>query len=248
MGQRVPGRQHAERLKKVGGLCLLCWTYALLTPRPTGLGRLAKGQGTPVSTSAVTMSSPESASSHEMAISFDYMAPVPPRRLPIEAYCKYTSIFRDRLCPIWPVVVADELIAKLILDTNDAESYSLAASLCAASIAQLRLPEHTESSDAQVSSHLFARDAQDLREQYDHRENHNLSSILTPFFLHIYFANSSKLRTAAIYLRESISSIHWLGLDRQETYAALEREDRSLKLRIFWMLFISERFVPLMRN
>ncbi|KID70373.1 uncharacterized protein G6M90_00g085990 [Metarhizium brunneum] len=169
------------------------------------------------------------------------MAPTCPRRLPIDAYCKYLSIFRDRLYPVWPVVDVDDLIAKLILDVNDLESYALAASVCAASIAQLRLPEHTELCEATISSYQFARDAQTIREQYDYRECQKLSSILTPFFLHIYFANASKIRTAAVYLRESISSVHWFGLDRQETYESLEQKERSLKLRIFWILFISER-------
>jgi hypothetical protein len=118
----------------------------------------------------------------------------------------------------------------------------LAASICAASIAQLRLPEHTDSCETTISSHQFAKDAQVVREQYEYRECHKLPSVLTPFFLHIYFANASKLRTAAVYLRESIASVHWLGLDRQETYESLEGKERSLKLRIFWILFISERF------
>lgn len=174
------------------------------------------------------------------------MVPTCPRRLPIDAYCKYLGIFRDRLYPVWPVVNVDDLISKLIFDINDLESYALAASVCAASIAQLRLPEHTESCEAAISSHQFAKDAQTVREQYDYRECHKLSSILTPFFLHIYFANASKIRTAAVYLRESIASVHWLGLDRQETYEPLDRKERSLKLRIFWMLFISERYGTVM--
>lgn len=212
----------------------------LLTVPCLGLGRLAKMQDVSIST-ALAESSPESASSSDLTIGLDFVGPTCPRRLPIEAYCKYLGIFRERLYPVWPVVNIDDLIAQLILDVNDLESYALAASVCAAAIAQLRLPEHTDSCEASVSSWQFARDAQSVRELYDHRECHNLSSILTPFFLHIYFANASKIRTAAVYLRESIASVHWLGLDRQETYEPLEREERSLKLRIFWILFISER-------
>ncbi|EXV03328.1 Zn(2)-Cys(6) zinc finger domain protein [Metarhizium robertsii] len=205
-----------------------------------GVGRLTRNSVTPRPLTG-SGSSPGSASSNEAASSLDFMAPTCPRRLPIDAYCKYLKIFRDRLYPVWPVVDVDDLIAKLILDVNDLESYALAASVCAASIAQLRLPEHTELCEATISSYQFARDAQTIREQYDYRECQKLSSILTPFFLHVYFANASKIRTAAVYLRESILSVHWLGLDRQETYESLEQKERSLKLRIFWILFISER-------
>lgn len=190
---------------------------------------------------AISGSSPESATSNDLNVPLEFYGPSSPRRLSIDAYCEYLRMFRDRLSPVWPVVAVDDLIAKIVMDANDYESYALAASMCAAGIAQLRLQEHTDSPDVPVSSYQFARDAQAAREQYEYRECHNLSSVLIPFFLHIYYANASKIRTSSVCLRESIASLHWLGLDRQETYEGLEPKERSLKLRLFWLLFISER-------
>ncbi|KAK2591816.1 hypothetical protein QQS21_010484 [Conoideocrella luteorostrata] len=218
-------------------------------PRPAtcrkikeGLSRWTQNQDSPSSgLSAVAGSSPESASSNEVSVARGFAAPTCSRRLPVEAYCRYLGMFRDRLYPIWPVVDMNDLITKLIVDVDDLESYALAAAVCAASIAQLRLPEHTDCPEVPISSHQFAKDAEAIRELYDYRESHNLSSVLIPFFLHIYFANSSKLRTSAGYLRESIASVHWLGLDREDSYEVLELDERSLKLRVFWILFISER-------
>ncbi|KAJ6441532.1 Neutral ceramidase [Purpureocillium lavendulum] len=163
-----------------------------------------------------------------------------PGRLPIDVYCRYLRVFDERLCPIWPVVSTTELVGRLLADENDYEAWALAASLCAATIAQLRLPEHTASSDG-CSSRDFAAESQHLRRRYDYRENCNTASVLTPFFLHVYYANADKLRTAGIYLRESIAFVHALGLDRLDLYDLMEGEERALMLRLFWLVFISER-------
>lgn len=192
----------------------------------------------------VSGSSPESASapSHESCIGPDIMAPTCHQRLPIDACCKYLEVFRERLYPTWPVVNVDDLISKLIFDVNDLESYALAASICAATVAKLRLSEHAEPCEATIRSYQFARGAHIVREQYNYQERQTVPSILIPFFLHIYFANTSKIQTAAVYLRESITWVHWLGLNRDETYKILDQKDRSLRLQIFWMILISERW------
>ncbi|KAG5980921.1 hypothetical protein E4U55_003478 [Claviceps digitariae] len=206
------------------------------TSRKVRQGRLSQSEPTPTS-------SHQSTDSHGSAQSPSIANhPTCSRRLPLDAYCKYLNIFRHRLGPIWPVVDVEDLIFKISSNPHDLESYALAASICAATIAQIRLSEHTNSPNVPVSSHQFSQDAQIIRDQYDYHECENLSSILTPYFLHVYFVNASKIKTAASFLRESIASVHWLGLDQQETYDLLGHgKERSLKLRIFWILFISER-------
>ena len=163
-----------------------------------------------------------------------------PARLPLDTYCEILGLFDERLYPVWPVVSVEDLIMKLVLDANDYESWALAASLCAATIAQLRLQEHTDLCDASLSQ-SFSLDAQRLRECYDYRESCNANSLLTPFFLHMYFANAGKLRTAGVYLRESITYVHALFLDQPELHHSLDSKERSYKLRLFWLVFISER-------
>ncbi|RYP60341.1 hypothetical protein DL771_010554 [Monosporascus sp. 5C6A] len=64
--------------------------------------------------------------------------------VPIDQYCRYTEIFKQRLSAVWPVVDCDALLLRLAQCQDNHETRSLAAALCAAVIAQLRLPEHTE--------------------------------------------------------------------------------------------------------
>lgn len=141
---------------------------------------------------------------------------------------------------VWPVISCDDLLSKLAADPTDYEAYALAASLCAALIAQLRLPEHCQARHT-TSSLQFATDCLRMRDLYDYRESYSLSSVLIPFFLHIYYANSSKLRTAGFFLREAITYVHALELGRPETYDHLGRKERSLRLRLYWLLLVSER-------
>ncbi|RYP49478.1 hypothetical protein DL768_004837 [Monosporascus sp. mg162] len=160
--------------------------------------------------------------------------------VPIDQYCRYTEIFKQRLSAVWPVVDCDALLLRLAQRQDDHETRSLAAALCAAVIAQLRLPEHTEPLDG-ISSHRFALDAEHFRALFDYRESLTIFSVLTSFFLHIYYANTQKLRTAGLLLRESVSIAQGMRLDQPAAYSNLGRVERTLRLRLFWLLFVSER-------
>ncbi|OAL26040.1 hypothetical protein AYO22_04454 [Fonsecaea multimorphosa] len=68
-----------------------------------------------------------------------------------------------------------------------------------------------------------------------------MSSLLTSFFLHIYYANADKLRTAGFYLRETLTYAHGLKLHQLDSYAGINLDEYQLRLRVYWILFISER-------
>ena len=120
------------------------------------------------------------------------------------------------------------------------ESYALAAATCSAAIAQLRLPEHAPDFTP-VSSRTFAQEAQLLRTCFDYRERPTLDALLTSFFLHIYFSNADKLRSAAHFLRESLTYAQQMFLHHPDTYQSMACEEYELRLRIYWILFVSER-------
>ena len=162
-----------------------------------------------------------------------------PRRIPLSAYCKFFAIFRERLYPIWPVVFPDRLMGNMVLDDNDFESFGLAAALCSATISQLRLEEHTDSKD-DISSLTFALEAERFRALYDYREKCEMPSLLTAFFLHMYYSNANKLRTATLLLREAITCAHVLQLQHIEGLSTSRSPERTLRVRVYWLLFISE--------
>lgn len=167
----------------------------------------------------------------------------PPRRqsLPVDAAFPYIEVFRQRLGAVWPVIDCDALRRRLSQHNTDYETRALASALCAGSIAQLRLPEHTKATPDGVSSHQFARDAEHFRVLYEYREAFTVPTLLTSFFLHVYNSNSQKLRTGAMFLRECVSFVQAMCLDQSAAYRGLSQAERELRLRIFWMVFITER-------
>ena len=164
----------------------------------------------------------------------------PSGRMPLKEYTRFLTIFKERLSSIWPILDIDDLLLRLQKDCNDFESYALAAATCSAAIAQLRLPEHAPESTP-ISSRTFAQEAQLLRTCFDYRERLTLDALLTSFFLHIYFSNADKLRSAAHFLRESLTYAQQMFLHQPDTYQSMACEEYELRLRIYWILFVSER-------
>ncbi|KAI9733040.1 MAG: hypothetical protein M1834_003585 [Cirrosporium novae-zelandiae] len=150
----------------------------------------------------------------------------------------YLDIYDQRMYAIWPVVDSRALFA-LLQDENDFESYALATSLCAATIAQLKLDRngHVHENPHPVSSHDLEVETIRLRSLFDFRERTNIPTILTSFFLHVYYANSGKTTSSTLLLREAIAIAHIMGLDKLCTSPNATSED----LRVYWLLFVTER-------
>jgi hypothetical protein len=80
------------------------------------------------------------------------------------------------------------------------------------------------------------------RREYDFIEQMDESTIMTSFFLFAYYGNLDQSRSAWYYLREAIGFAQSLGLDSSETYSDLSAESQQQRQRLFWLLFISERY------
>ncbi|KAI3571810.1 AflYd/sugR/sugar regulator [Fusarium oxysporum f. sp. albedinis] len=169
-------------------------------------------------------------------------------QLPLRLYIQYLESFRSCLMSVWPVINVDLLIARLISNSpDDYEAYALAGAVCATVIAQLHLRQlrlskhHRSISDLSDVAEAFARHAQGLRDQHSYRESESTDSLLTAFFLHIYFANTERIRAGAMYLHEAMAQLSLQKLHRPETFGELADEQRELMLRIFWLAFVTER-------
>lgn len=60
--------------------------------------------------------------------------------------------------------------------------------------------------------------------------------------MHVYHSNGNKLRTAGLFLREAVTQVQLLQLGYPETYAHLSTSEQSLRLRIYWLVLITERY------
>ncbi|KAJ4256032.1 hypothetical protein NW762_009106 [Fusarium torreyae] len=169
-------------------------------------------------------------------------------QLPLSLYIQYLESFRSCLMSVWPIIDVDCLIARLISNNpDDYEGYALAGAVCATVIAQLSLrqlrlsKQHRYISDLNYVAEAFARHAQSLRDQHSYRESESTDSLLTAFFLHIYFANTERIRAGVMYLHEAIAQLSLQKLHRHETFESMADDQRELMLRIFWLAFVTER-------
>jgi hypothetical protein len=72
-------------------------------------------------------------------------------------------------------------------------------------------------------------------------ENATVSSILSSFFLHVHRANIGSMNASTVLLGEAIVKAHVHGLHKASFYTDMTPEQVQHGLRIYWLLFITER-------
>ncbi|KAL4944192.1 hypothetical protein BDV06DRAFT_210490 [Aspergillus oleicola] len=172
------------------------------------------------------------------------LPPLPPlpvrRRISLQTYYTYIDIYRSQLYTVWPVVSTNALKAQLG-DSENTEAYALAAALCAATLAQLRLPGHTTARESIVTTSVdFVRECMKRKTEYSHQSSANLESLLTSLFLHMYYANVDQISLATFALRDAVTHAHLLNLGIGQAQDC-QIEERQRRLRIYWVLLVTER-------
>lgn len=167
-----------------------------------------------------------------------------PQRIPVACLSQYLEIYQARGYGIWPVVDAETLTARLLTHSHDMEAYALATSICAAIVSQFSIdvePGSPVEGSYRVSSSAFELEAKRARNESDHLENITMSSLLSSFFLHVYSANVGRMNASTVLLGEAIFKAHVLGLHKTTYYQLMDPGQTQYALRVYWLLFITER-------
>lgn len=163
----------------------------------------------------------------------------------IDASCiaLHLNKYEFRAYSIWPVFDTKSLISQLLTDPEDMETYGLATALCATLITQFKASSVVSPVDesSSVSPALFEAESRRARGIYDHRERMTIRSLLTSFFLHVYAANIGKKSSTTLLLNEAVTMAHVIGLHKRTYYDNLDDDQQQYCLRVYWILFISER-------
>jgi hypothetical protein len=152
----------------------------------------------------------------------------------------YLDIYHYKLFPVWPIINKDLLLAKLQAAEPDVCAYMLASSVCAATMVQLQLSAFGPCEDVLDPSAMLA-EIEDLRRRYDHRESPSIDFLATSFFIHVAYTNLGRLTTSTLLLREAVTIAYILNLHRPSHYDEITVMERESHLRMFWILFITER-------
>ncbi|KAH0362914.1 hypothetical protein KCU65_g7719, partial [Aureobasidium melanogenum] len=163
-----------------------------------------------------------------------------PFRISSDLLEPYLDIYYYKLFPVWPIINKDMLAARLQGAEPDAGAYMLASSVCAATMVQLQLSVFGPCSDVLDPSAMLT-EIEDLRRTYDYRENPSIEFLATSFFMHVAYTNLGRLTTSTLLLREAVTLAYILDLHRPSHYDEVTLAERQDHLRMFWILFITER-------
>lgn len=167
----------------------------------------------------------------------------PNSRISITTYCTVLDIFRNRLYDVWPIVDVEHMKAQLRARDKDPTTYALAAALCAATLAQIRLwlTPAPSPDDLSVTAEDFAKECLRIRmENYYHQEP-SLQALVTSIFLHMYYANRDQITPATISLREAITYADLMHLCDTPPSDSTQSKQWQTELRCYWILFVTER-------
>ncbi|OAQ58777.1 amylase cluster transcriptional regulator AmyR [Purpureocillium lilacinum] len=181
-------------------------------------------------------------------------------QLPRAFFEPYVRLFIDRLYPIFPVLDCQCLM--WLVHTDEALSqpltraeYALLTSLSAGVVMQLNIEDlpgqasagnnaeaaSTPLAQLPSSAQFFASQCLQARQGYSFIEEADEWTVMTSFFLFAYYGNLDQSRSAWHYLREAVGLAQSLGVDDPELYADWDTNTQQRRLRLFWLLFITER-------
>lgn len=174
-------------------------------------------------------------------------------RTPVSSLIVRLCLYNHRLFPVWPILSVDDVIGSLLRDPADIETSALANAVCAAIIAQLKLPfeGRTDDDDPATAASMAAecQRAKASLQSTDQGPEMNLNMLRISFFQHIYHENLSPGGSKSLlFLREAISIAQIMGLQRQSTYASLPAEEQQMRRRMLWLLFVTERGVAMLHK
>lgn len=157
--------------------------------------------------------------------------------------------FFTYLYPTMPILEERQLNNIVADMTNSKEAYCLIASLSAFVLIQPGIMLKTNDdmngpSGSLTNANLgmaLLDEALRIRKCYDYFETPTVMSIITSFFLFGCFFGLNKHNTAWFHLREATASIQLLGMQDESAYLGRDVAETSIKRRLFWLLFITER-------
>lgn len=154
-------------------------------------------------------------------------------RVPKAVLSQYIDVYALRLHSVWPVLDSMHLLSCLDGEDTNIEVYILALALSAATSTQLQLPVFGD--DAEIDAAYLAAEIIRCRSTYDYRENPSYDTIVTSFFLHVYYATLLKSRSSMMFLQEAISFAKLLEIEYEE-----RNDSRRDELQTLLTLLVSK--------
>ena len=103
------------------------------------------------------------------------------------------------------------------------------------------MPDLRFTSTVDLGKHLLA-DALEMRKSYSYFENPSASSVTTSFFFFGCYFCLERHNSAWFHLREATTLAIIMGMHKEDGYGQGDPIANLLKRRLFWLLFVTERY------
>lgn len=172
------------------------------------------------------------------------------------------QIYQTWFYGVWPVVSVALLTSKLVHSTSvsnsteirltesNISSYALSCAVSAAIYRQLSLvTTNLINLPRKVETEELVRECLKARYAARYMMEPNADTLLTSFFLYIFYVNSKGgTKPAVLYLREAISLAQVLGLHDNNSYLNKTSAEVHRLRKIYYLLLVTERFMCLDDN
>jgi len=164
------------------------------------------------------------------------------------------EFFFSHMYPSIPILQRQRIEQQAMYMDNNADTYCLLAALCAFTMFQpgMSLPGVSNSDpfglDTMgpganiISGTLLMDEAIKVRRSYDYLSSPTLNSICTSYFLFAGHYALEMHNKAWYHLREATTLAHMIGMNKEETYLQFDNIDASRRRRLYWLLFVTERY------
>lgn len=166
------------------------------------------------------------------------------QQIPTSVIRNVLSMYKESLYGIWPLLATDDLILRLESQTSDPTIYALTTALCGATLSNMSRTVMDESRQGALDAEAFIKECRRVRGTYDYMEPVTLDTVLTSYFLHIFYGRqASREQMAAFYIREAITFAHMFGMHLEDTYARYCVKDQRVMRKLYFLLFMTERYL-----
>lgn len=167
-------------------------------------------------------------------------------RIPEELIKRCIAYFFDEIYPNMPIISPSIQQITFSHMAADTELYSLVAALCALTLLQPSTIPWPDKNALQQGQYCLS-EAERSRTLYNHIESATVNSVVTSYLVHSCYYALHMDKSSWFYLREAITLAQENSMDQENSYDNMESEQKELRRRVFWLLFITERAHGLLR-
>lgn len=153
------------------------------------------------------------------------------------------ELYYEHIYPIMPLLYLPAIRSMVQRSMTDPEKnliYALCAMVClhmSGKSLHVDGPESWEDAGC-----FFLNECVSTRTKYDYMEDNSLGTVISSFWLSTSFFEINQDRKSWRYLREALTFAEDMGLHDNATYVGLSPEEALCRQRVFWILFVTERY------